>query len=94
MRPAVLEDPAWAQRVDALINELAATGVPFTADDLHTEDTLTAPHENAWVPRLNTAARNGLIHVTGYRPSTRLGRNGSLLRVWTGTGATQQDNAA
>lgn len=93
-RPAVLEDLGWAERVDHLIDLYAASGRPFTADYLHTPETANPPHDNAWGPRLNTAAHAGLIRITGYTPSTRPGRNRSLIRVWTGTGATRQDNAA
>lgn len=86
MRPAALEDPAWAVKVDALIDELAATGGPFTADDLHTPDTVNAPHPNAWGPLLAAAAHQGRITRTGAsRKSTRGPRRGSYLCIWTGT---------
>jgi len=78
---------AWRTKGERYLSQLAATGVPFTADDLR-DAGLDEPGDgagNAWGALFNWGARRGLIVWTGSMVPARKGtRHGNLNRVWIG----------
>jgi hypothetical protein len=65
------------------LERLAATGAEFTADNLVSE--VGAPDSPGAVGAVfSAAASQRLIKAVGYTTSRRLGRHGSVIRVWRG----------
>lgn len=79
--PMALEDPAWAEKVLAVIEAYAAHGRRFTADDLHAV-VGEPPHPNHWGAAFTAAKTRGLIVRDGYQTSRRPTRNHSVIAVW------------
>jgi hypothetical protein len=83
-------DRAWTWRGRALdaIRDLAATGVPFTADDVIAVTGLPdvgSNRNNAVGSVFTTAARRGWIVKTGhYRASRRVLSHARVIAVWVG----------
>lgn len=91
---------SWAGACHHAIGALAATGRPFTAEDVralalldyHQPGQLTLdgqpagerPSHNILPAAMHVAAQQRQIRVVGYRPATRAARKGGLLRIWTG----------
>ena len=77
---------AWKAAAKAAILQLAATGEPFTADDVWEliEPIGVTTHEpNAMGAVFNAAARDGVITSDGmYRPSCRRKAHRRMVRVW------------
>lgn len=80
-QPMALEDPAWAEKVLAVIETYAAHGRRFTADDLHAV-VGEPPHPNHWGTIFHVAKARGWIVRDGYRTSRRPARKHSVLAVW------------
>lgn len=76
----------WAHHADKAIKQLAATGQPFTADDVRAliPDGLTPAHNNAWGGLFSAWRTNGTITPVGYRQSTHGPRHGGIQRIWKG----------
>ncbi len=99
---------SWAGACHAAIDQLAASGRPFTAEDVralalldyhqpgqYTLDGHPAgerPSHNILPAAMHVAAQQHQIRVVGYRPATRRARKGGLLRIWTGTNHTHQES--
>lgn len=95
----------WSTACHHAIRALAATGRPFTAEDVRAlalldwhqpgQQTLDGhtigerPSHNILPAAMRLAAHEGHIRKVGYRPATRRARRGGLLRIWTGTHPTQ-----
>lgn len=77
-------DPAWAQRFDARVRELAGTGKKFTSEDVTSVVGLPPGHPNAIGARMNSAARRGLIKKVGYTEADRETRNAAIVAEWQG----------
>lgn len=71
--------------VDAVIDTLAATGQPFTADDVNalTGDSPTGSRGAAGA-RFAYAARRGVIQRVGYVPSKRPSVHAHPVSLWMG----------
>lgn len=86
--------PAWCQRFDAAVGNLAAAGAPFTADDVVAAlGGVPEPGEasrNAIGGRMIVAAKRGLITPVGFRKSRRVGRRGGACRLWAGTARARE----
>jgi adenosine/AMP kinase len=80
-RHIALEDLDWAEDAVATIVGLAASGLPFTAEDLRRE-MREAPHCNMYGIAFTTAKGLGYIRPIGYRTSTTPTRKRGVLRVW------------
>lgn len=77
----------WVQAAGRILEQLAATGRPFTADDLIARVGLPdvgTNRNNAVGAVVSCAARSGLIVRTGYRPSERTATRGRVVAVWQG----------
>lgn len=76
----------WRAMVDAVIDTLAASGQPFTADDVNqlTGDSPTGSRGAAGA-RFNYAARRGVIRRIGYVPSRRPSVHAHPVALWVGT---------
>ncbi|HCG2982381.1 hypothetical protein ACL1CN_10505 [Corynebacterium striatum] len=76
----------WAHHADKAVKQLAASGKPFTTDDIrqHIPDGLTPKHNNAWGALLNAWARRGTIRPIGYTTGKRTQRHGGIQRIWQG----------
>lgn len=74
----------WRVAAECAIDELAADGRDFDADDLH--DRVGGPpgHRNAVGSLFLTAARDGKIRHVGYRQSRRPDAHARVIRVWRG----------
>lgn len=78
-----LWDRDWRQAALEEIERLAADGRDFGADDVVAE--VGQPDSPGAVgAAFSRAAKAGLIRVVGYTTSRRIGRHGSLVRVWRG----------
>jgi len=78
-QPMALTDyEDWTTAALAWIREQPAS---FTADDLRSA-LPQPPHQNLVGGAFNSAVRQGLIVLDGYRRSTSASRKQSLLRVW------------
>lgn len=77
-------DPAWAQRFDARVRELAATGRKFTSEDVTSVVGLPPGHPSAVGARMNASARRGLIEKVGVGTAGRENQHAAMLTEWRG----------
>lgn len=77
------EPDVWKRAADRAIEQLAATGEPFTAEDVR-RMVGDPSRPNAFGSRFLAAARSGLVHKVGYRPSSRPHRHTNPIAVWVG----------
>lgn len=76
----------WRACADSGIDYLAATGKPFTADDVRALSWVDDPASpKAWGARFLAAARAGRIRRVGYQPSRRASVHAHPVAVWQGT---------
>ncbi|WP_394161663.1 hypothetical protein [Galactobacter valiniphilus] len=79
--PMALENPDWAPKGLALIEQWAKGGRRFTADDLHAE--IGEPyHPNQWGSLLTRARNLDYIVEDGAKKATRGPARGRLTRIW------------
>lgn len=77
--------PEWRDRALAYLDELAAAGRPFTADDLVERVGLPETGSpNAVGALFGGAARRGLILRAGDTQATRRARHAGRVSVWVG----------
>jgi hypothetical protein len=78
----------WSRRAELAIRELAATGTPFTSDDLVRLAGLPSygvNRNNAVGAFFTSASKRGLIERTGsYKKSRRAVSHGRMIAVWVG----------
>lgn len=78
-----LEDLDWEADAREALEQVAKSGLPFTAYDLTEKAQLRNPsHPNQWGPLFRQAATDGVIRKVGYAESRRPGRKHGLCRVW------------
>lgn len=76
-------DPVWADSAREALDELAASGVAFTADDLR--DCVGDPESSGAIgAALRAAAAADLIRHVGYQRSRRISRHAGVIGVWRG----------
>lgn len=84
MIAAVIDTPeAWHADALDVIKAWAATGSPFTAEDLR-QSMRPAPGDKCPGNAFQAARRAGLITSVGYKESTDRSRKGGVIRVWRG----------
>lgn len=85
----------YKHHAERAIANLAKTGQPFDADDIHRRipPHITAHHPNVLPSLMHQARRAGLINHIGYRQSTRPSRHSGVIRIWQGS-HTQEGDAA
>jgi len=86
MTAAVLEpEVPWKVRALGEIEDLAKSGVTFTADTLRQRGIPEPPHNpNQWGGLFQTAKKRGLIAKADYSSSQRKSRHGGFLHAWRG----------
>lgn len=72
--------------LDQLIARYAATGKPFSSNDLR-DQIPEGVRPNAIGGRFREAARKGLIRSVGWVPSSKQNTHGHPVRVWQGVAA-------
>lgn len=77
-------DAVWKQLADAAIDRLAATGQPFTTDDVRELGVPDPSSPKAWGARMLSAAKSGRIRRVGYQPSRRPSVHAHPVAVWVG----------
>lgn len=77
-------DRVWKQLADAAIDRLAATGQPFTADDVRDLGIPDPTSPKAWGARFLFAAKAGRITRVGYVPSRRPSVHAHPIAQWIG----------
>lgn len=77
-------DAWWKATADQAIDHLAATGQPFTADDVRDLGVPDPSSPKAWGARFLSASRQGRIVRVGYQPSRRLSVHAHPVAVWQG----------
>lgn len=83
-------DPEWAEAARQAIRRLAATGRPFTAEDV----VAVVGHPdrpNAIGAAMLKAAKLGLIYKVGMTKTTRGSSHARALPVWQGSRAPEED---
>lgn len=75
----------WSQRAADTIRQLAATGRPFTADDVTAVCGDPDGHPNAVGAAILRAAKTGLIYKVGTRAASRVKSHKAALFVWQGS---------
>lgn len=83
-RADLAADKVWKQLADAAIDRLAATGQPFTADDVRDLGVPDPTSPKAWGSRFLSAARSGRIRRVGYVPSRRPSVHAHPIAQWVG----------
>lgn len=77
------EDPRWVEAADRAIRDLAASGNPFTAEDVRRR--AGSPRRpNSMGARISHWATKGLIRPAGYVRAKRSSRRASRLGRWVG----------
>lgn len=76
----------WRSCADQAIDALAASGRPFTADDVRELGVPDPSSPKAWGARFLAAARAGRIVRVGYQPSRRASVHAHPVAVWQGPG--------
>lgn len=74
----------WRSCADAAIAYLAATGLPWSSDDLYDLGLPPAEHPCRIGGAVHAAAKAGLIRQTGFALSRRRSRHAGVVRVWVG----------
>ena len=77
-------DDLWKEQADAAIDQLAATGEPFTADDVRDLGVPDPASPKAWGARFLAASRQGRITRVGYVPSRRPSVHAHPIAQWRG----------
>lgn len=77
-------DNGWKAKALAAIRELAATGQPFTADDVRHRVNDDAVSPQAWGAAVAGASRKGIIKRVAFVQSDRPERHGSFVAQWVG----------
>lgn len=77
-------DVAWTEAANKAIRDLAASGEPFTAEDLRSIVGPPFGSHNAMGARFMAAAKAGIIRRVGSRQATRPEAAGRWLAVWRG----------
>ena len=75
----------WATGALAAIETLANTGRYFTSTDVTNLGVAEPDHPNHWGGVFAKAKALGLIVKVGHGTSSRTGRNGGSVSIWTGT---------
>lgn len=87
---------AWTRRAETELIALAATGRPFTADDLLAR---VGPPDPGHAPNGRNSAVGSLfaqwhhrhhIEIVGFAQSTTPSRKGGLIRIWRGSNPTKE----
>lgn len=84
-RADLAADKVWKHLADAAIDQLAAAGQPFTADDVRALGVPDPSSPKAWGARMLSAAKGGRIRRIGYTPSRRPSVHAHPVAVWVGT---------
>lgn len=86
MTAAALESEVdWKDRALGEIEDLAKSGITFTADTLRARGIPEPPHNpNQWGGLFQTAKKRGLIAKADYSSSQRKSRHGGFLHAWRG----------
>lgn len=74
----------WKATADQAIDHLAATGRPFTADDVRDLGVPDPSSPKAWGARFLSASKAGRIVRVGYTPSRRASVHAHPVAVWQG----------
>lgn len=77
-------DDFWKATADQAIDHLAATGRPFTADDVRDLGVPDPISPRAWGARFLAASRQGRIVRVGYVPSRRASVHAHPIAQWRG----------
>jgi hypothetical protein len=77
----------WGQLFDDTLALLAASGAPFTSEDVTALVGLPPPgtHRSAVGARMNAAARAGRITRVGYVQAKRANQHATVISEWKGT---------
>ena len=87
-------DPEWVKLVDDFIGLLAATGRPFTSDDVWRMGVVKPREPRALGPRFMAARTAGLIERTGvWRPTAQVLRHACPIAEWIGLLPPSEDAA-
>jgi hypothetical protein len=77
------EDPAWREDAERAIEELAASGFAFTAEDVRTR--IGSPYSpGAMGAAFLQASRRRLIRRVGFVAAQRIERHGAVVAQWIG----------
>jgi hypothetical protein len=77
-------DDEWKDRVDRVIRDLAARGLPFNAETVREIAGDPPGHANAFGGRFYAAAHKGIIVKTGYANATRPSLHSHPIATWVG----------
>lgn len=83
----------WHVAAHRIMTDLAATGLPFTADDFRDlmGDDVLPHHPNAIGSFFRICRKDGLIRPTGLHVESRTpSRHGATIRQWVGTPAAMK----
>lgn len=85
MTAAVLEpEVPWKDRALGEIEDLAKSGMTFTADTLRARGVPEPRHPNQWGSIFARASKRGLIKKADNATSPRKSRHGGFLHAWRG----------
>ncbi len=76
----------WRERAEQLIQQFAARGAVFTADDLRDQGLDEPDQPNQWGALFKVMQEEKVITMVGFTSSRRDGRHSSVIRQWTGAG--------
>ena len=77
-------ESGWREAALAEIENMAASGIEFTADDIR-ERVGEPDIANRWGGVFLAARRAGLIETVAVKPSSTPSRHAGMVRVWRGT---------
>lgn len=77
-------DQWWKATADQAIDHLAATGRPFSADDVRALGVPDPVSPRAWGARFLAASKQGRITPVGYVQSARPSVHAHPIRLWRG----------
>lgn len=83
-RADLAADADWKTQADTAIQQLADSGVPFTADDVRALGVPDPTSPKAWGSRFLTAAKQGRIVRVGYVKSQRPSVHAHPIAQWIG----------
>lgn len=91
MTAAVLEPEVdWKSGALDVIEDLAKTGMAFTADTVRARGIAEPRHPNQWGGLFQAASKRGLIAKADFSSSRRKSRHGGFLHAWRGVANADQ----